>query len=65
MDEPLAHLDTALKLELLPTIGEAVEETGATLVYVTHDIEEARALSAEVIQMEAGRLVSDGQQESE
>jgi ABC-type sulfate/molybdate transport systems ATPase subunit len=42
LDEPLTSLDPELKSQLLDTLLHHVQETGATLVYVTHDGEEAR-----------------------
>jgi iron(III) transport system ATP-binding protein len=41
LDEPLTNLDPELKSQLLDTILHHVQETGATLLYVTHDGEEA------------------------
>ncbi len=42
LDEPLTNIDPELKSQLLDTILHHVRETAATLLYVTHDREEAR-----------------------
>jgi ABC-type sugar transport system ATPase subunit len=42
LDEPLSSLDPELKSQLLGTILHLVRATKATLLYVTHDQEEAR-----------------------
>jgi len=47
LDEPLTNLDTALKSDLLLLIQETVQQTGATLVYVTHEEDEAGRISAQ------------------
>ena len=46
MDEPLTNLDFDLKERLLSLIMTIHKETGACLVYVTHDEGEARAVAA-------------------
>ncbi|MBJ2153033.1 ABC transporter ATP-binding protein [Paracoccus sp. IB05] len=45
MDEPLAALDQSLKLDLQREIRRIHDSTGATILYVTHDQEEAMRLS--------------------
>ncbi|NMC75520.1 MAG: ABC transporter ATP-binding protein [Geobacteraceae bacterium] len=57
MDEPLTNLDRERKWRALERIAVAVRETGAFLVYVTHDPEEARKLSRRVIFLDSGRIV--------
>ena len=49
LDEPFAALGPALKAEMLELVGRVQSETGATLLMVTHDPEDARALTPEVI----------------
>ena len=56
MDEPLTNLDDELRAQMLELIVRAAEETGAALVYVTHDRSEAVALGAAIWRMDAGRL---------
>ena len=42
MDEPLSSLDEASKRELLEMIAELQKEFGFTLLYVTHNLDEAK-----------------------
>jgi iron(III) transport system ATP-binding protein len=56
MDEPLTNVDPDLKERLLAFIMETVVKTEACLLYVTHDIEEATAVSGRIMKMENGRL---------
>lgn len=57
MDEPLTNLDAAAREGLLAVVDRLVAESGASLLYVTHDHAEADALRCEVVSMEAGRRV--------
>lgn len=54
MDEPLSNLDAKLRVEMREAIREIQEEIGITTVYVTHDQEEAMAISDRVAIMKAG-----------
>ena len=58
MDEPLTNLDHQLRSQLLVTIDRALERLGASLIYVTHEPEEARALAPRVLHMKNGRLAA-------
>ena len=54
LDEPFGALGPALKAEMLDLVGEVATETGATVLMVTHDPDDARVLSDDVV------LVADG-----
>ena len=54
MDEPLSNLDAKLRVEMRHTIREAQREAGITTVYVTHDQEEAMAVSDRIAVMDKG-----------
>jgi iron(III) transport system ATP-binding protein len=54
MDEPLSTLDEALNLQLRTEILRLHSELGFTLVYVTHDREEAKALGDRIIVLRHG-----------
>ncbi len=54
MDEPLSNLDAKLRVEMRHTIREAQREAGITTVYVTHDQEEAMAVSDRIAVMNLG-----------
>ncbi|MFI7128220.1 ABC transporter ATP-binding protein [Nonomuraea sp. NPDC050153] len=57
MDEPLGALDRALRLDLEREIRRIHRSTGCSVVYVTHDRDEALALSDRIAVFHAGRLV--------
>jgi multiple sugar transport system ATP-binding protein len=60
MDEPLAHLDEPSRLQLRTWIIRVHKETGAAMLYVTHDQREAMALGDRVAVMREGRLEQAG-----
>jgi ABC-type Fe3+/spermidine/putrescine transport system ATPase subunit len=60
LDEPLANLDANLRLEMRKLIRSVQQATGTTMLFVTHDQEEAVMLSDRVALMMAGRLQQVG-----
>ncbi len=54
MDEPLSNLDAKLRLEMRTIIKKLQRELGITTIYVTHDQEEALAISDRIAVMQAG-----------
>jgi iron(III) transport system ATP-binding protein len=56
LDEPLTHLDPELKAALRDVILEQVRRTGATLLYVTHDLAEFDGVDGRVLTLADGRL---------
>ena len=60
LDEPLAALDVKLRVELRAMVRELQLESGITTLFVTHDQEEALALSDIVAVMDRGRIVQMG-----
>jgi len=60
LDEPLRNLDPPLAAELRREIRRWLEETGATLLLVTHELREARALCEEAHVLHGGRIVASG-----
>jgi len=60
LDEPTAHLDTALKATLQQEMAEACRQTGAAVVIATHDVAEALAVADRVAIIRAGRLIQVG-----
>jgi len=56
MDEPLSNLDAPLRERARAEIRRLHRETGATVVYVTHDQAEALSLGERVAVLDAGRL---------
>ena len=60
MDEPLGALDKKLREQLQVEIGRLHRELGATVVFVTHDQEEALALSDRIAIFNQGRIEQVG-----
>ena len=60
MDEPLSNLDAKLRLQVRQTIADLQAEAGITTVFVTHDQDEALALSHRIGVMNQGRLEQVG-----
>ena len=56
MDEPLSNLDARLRIDLRRDIRLLQQDLGITTVYVTHDQEEALAISDRIMVMEAGEI---------
>ena len=57
MDEPLSNLDAKLRLEMRQEIRLMQRELGITTLYVTHDQEEALAVSDRIAVMHEGRML--------
>ena len=57
LDEPLAALDLRLRRQLQTELRALQRRLGMTFVYVTHDLEEALAMSDRIAVMNAGRIV--------
>lgn len=60
LDEPLSALDARLRDELRREIKRIQRELGLTVIYVTHDQEEALSLSSVIAVMNAGRIEQIG-----
>ena len=60
MDEPLSNLDAKLRVQMREEIRRVQRALGITTLYVTHDQEEALALSDRIAVMNAGRLEQVG-----
>ncbi|MCP4690433.1 MAG: ATP-binding cassette domain-containing protein [Desulfobacterales bacterium] len=56
LDEPLSALDAKIRVRLRTVIKRLQEELGITMIYVTHDQEEALALSDRVVIMRDGEF---------
>ena len=59
-DEPLSNLDAQLRVEMRTELLNLHRQTGATIVYVTHDQVEAMTMATQIIVMNAGRIEQDG-----
>jgi iron(III) transport system ATP-binding protein len=59
-DEPLSNLDARLRRQMREEIRELQQRLRLTVVYVTHDQQEAMAVSDRIIVMNAGRIEQQG-----
>jgi iron(III) transport system ATP-binding protein len=60
LDEPFAGLDRRLREQVRGDVLRLLEETGAAVLLVTHDPEEAMALSDRIALMRQGTIEQDG-----
>ncbi|MDP9228716.1 MAG: ABC transporter ATP-binding protein, partial [Actinomycetota bacterium] len=63
LDEPLGALDLKLRRQMQVELKEIQKEVGITFVYVTHDQEEALAMSDRIAVMSEGKVVQCGEPE--
>jgi iron(III) transport system ATP-binding protein len=59
-DEPLSNLDAKLRRRVRQEIRELQQALALTVIYVTHDQEEALAVSDHIIVMDAGCIAQQG-----
>lgn len=60
MDEPLSNLDAKLRVQLRTEIKRLHQETGTTMIFVTHDQEEAMSLGDKIVVMDRGSVQQVG-----
>ncbi|WP_376796443.1 ABC transporter ATP-binding protein [Thermogemmatispora sp.] len=63
LDEPLSALDAAVRVTLREEIRRIQQQLGMTVIYVTHDQEEALAISDRIAVMAQGRIEQLGRPE--
>lgn len=63
LDEPLSALDASLRKKLQVELRELQRKTDTTFILVTHDQDEAIAVSDRILVMEGGQIVQDGSPE--
>ena len=59
-DEPLSNLDAKLRGDMRIELRELQHRLGVTSLYVTHDLEEALAMSDKIVVMRAGHIEQSG-----
>ena len=59
-DEPLSNLDAKLRSEMRIELRELQRRLGVTSLYVTHDLEEALAMSDQIVVMRDGGIEQSG-----
>ena len=60
LDEPLASLDRARKLEILPYLARLRDEAKVPMIYVSHQAGEIQRLASQVVRIEDGRVAGAG-----
>lgn len=60
LDEPLANIDEALKIQLLNLISKLKKELNIPMLYVTHDQREAFEIADRIVIMKDGEIIQDG-----
>ena len=63
MDEPLSNLDAKLRVQMRTIIKKLQRRLGITTIYVTHDQEEALAISDRIAVMKDGNIMQVGSPE--
>ena len=59
-DEPVSMLDVSLRAGVLSLLAELRRDRGLSLLYITHDLLSARAITDEVLVLHDGRIVERG-----
>src|SRR5262245_35658759 len=59
-DEPLSNLDAKLRVQMRGELARLQRQLGSTTIYVTHDQEEAMAISDRIAVMRGGRIAQMG-----
>ncbi|GAB3887331.1 ABC transporter ATP-binding protein [Terrabacter terrigena] len=60
-DEPISSLDVSIRAEILELLNDLVQQKDVGILYITHDLLSARMLADEVIVLNNGRVVEQGQ----
>ena len=60
LDEPLASLDRARKLEILPYLARLRDEAQVPMIYVSHQAGEILRVASQVVRIEDGRVLATG-----
>lgn len=63
LDEPLSNLDARLRLEMRSELQRVQQQTGLTMIFVTHDQIEAMSLADRIVVMNKGRVEQIGSPE--
>jgi peptide/nickel transport system ATP-binding protein len=60
-DEPVSMLDVSLRADVLRLLAKLRLERGLSLLYITHDLLSARVVSDEILVLNKGKIVEQGQ----
>jgi peptide/nickel transport system ATP-binding protein/glutathione transport system ATP-binding protein len=60
-DEPTTALDVTVQAQIMGLLAELKRETGMGMIFITHDIGLVAGVADEIMVMQAGRVVEQGQ----
>ncbi|MBS4069821.1 MAG: ABC transporter ATP-binding protein [Algoriphagus sp.] len=60
LDEPFSHLDAIQKRKLIFELKELLKEMGTTVIFVTHDLDDALRLTDSLLILQKGKVVQKG-----
>ncbi len=60
LDEPFSGVDRAMRDRILPRMMRFLEQRGIPVLSVSHDVDEALLLRAEVVRLKAGKVTAQG-----
>lgn len=60
LDEPLSNLDTLLREEMRNEIRRIQQESGITMIYITHDRSEALGIADRIVSLRSGQVQQVG-----
>ncbi len=60
MDEPMSHLDAALRAHMRAELKHLQKQIGTTTIFVTHDQLEAMTMADRIVIMKAGKILQTG-----
>ncbi len=60
LDEPFSHLDTIQKHKLIFELKDVLRESGTTVIFVTHDLDDALRLTDSVLILQKGKVIQKG-----
>ncbi len=59
-DEPFSNIDQSLRIKMREEIKRLQKELGLTILFVTHDQEEAFYLSDKIVLIDSGKIIQEG-----
>jgi iron(III) transport system ATP-binding protein len=60
LDEPFSHLDAIQKRKLIHELKELLQEMGTTVIFVTHDLDDALWLTDSLVVLQKGKITQKG-----
>ncbi|GGR23786.1 iron-dicitrate ABC transporter ATP-binding protein [Streptomyces cinereoruber] len=60
LDEPTTYLDVAHQIEVMDLLADLNEQTGKTIVLVSHDLNQAALYASTIVAMRDGRVIRQG-----